>query len=121
MVKIIYRDKEWELKGGMTVRSAILKAGLDPEAVLAVRDGKLINEETILKNGDIIKLIAVISGGDLGERSPTPSKSPSPLRHLEGGNGAICIYHLERGSGLEMHQVWSYSDHQHAPSQASPL
>ncbi|MGQ9627087.1 MAG: MoaD/ThiS family protein [Anaerolineae bacterium] len=63
MVKVIFRDKEWELKEGMTVRSAILKVGLDPEAVLAVRDGKLINEETILRQGDVIKLIAVISGG----------------------------------------------------------
>mgnify|MGYP005838222149 CR=1 FL=1 len=63
MVKVIFRDKEWELKEGMTVRSAILKVGLDPEAVLAVRDGKLINEETILRQGDMIKLIAVISGG----------------------------------------------------------
>ena len=63
MVKIVFRDKEWEVKQGMTVRSAILKLGLDPEAVLAVREGKLINEETILRQGDEIKLIAVISGG----------------------------------------------------------
>jgi len=63
MVKILFRDKEWELQAGMTVRDAILKVGLDPQAVLAVRDGKLINEATILKNGDTIRLIAVISGG----------------------------------------------------------
>jgi sulfur carrier protein ThiS len=62
-VKIIYRDKQWELRGGMTVRDAIRKVGLDPEAVLATRDGKLINESTILKEDDVIKLVAVISGG----------------------------------------------------------
>ena len=63
MVKIIYRNKHWELPGGMTVRDAILKCGLNPEQVLAVRNGKLINEATILKDGEEIKLVAVISGG----------------------------------------------------------
>ncbi|MCC7353554.1 MAG: MoaD/ThiS family protein [Anaerolineae bacterium] len=62
-VKVIYRDKQWELRSGMTVRDAILKVGLDPEAVLATRGGKLINESTILKEDDVIKLVAVISGG----------------------------------------------------------
>ncbi len=47
----------------MTVRDAILKVGLNPEAVLAVRNGKLINEETVLDENDEIKLVAVISGG----------------------------------------------------------
>jgi sulfur carrier protein ThiS len=36
---------------------------LDVEAVLAVRDGQLINEETLTCDGDVIKLVAVISGG----------------------------------------------------------
>ena len=63
MIKITYRNKQWDLSGGMTVRDAILKCGLNPEQVLAVRNGKLINEATILQNGEEIKLIAVISGG----------------------------------------------------------
>ncbi len=63
MVKVILRNREWELRPGMTVRSAILKLGLDPEAVLAVRDGQLINEATLTRDGDTIKLVAVISGG----------------------------------------------------------
>ena len=63
MFTIIYRDQKWELKDGMTVRDAILKVGLDVEAVLAVRDGKLINEETLTRGGDVIRLVAVISGG----------------------------------------------------------
>jgi sulfur carrier protein ThiS len=63
MVKVSLRNREWELRPGMTVRSAILKLGLDPEAVLAVRDDQLINEATLTKDGDTIKLVAVISGG----------------------------------------------------------
>ncbi len=62
-VKLVYRDKHWELSAGITVRDAILKCGLNPEQVLAVRSGKLIHEATILRDGDEIKLVAVISGG----------------------------------------------------------
>ena len=63
MVKIVMRNKEWELRPGMTVRAAILKLGLDPESVLAVREGQLINEATLTEDGDTIRLIAVVSGG----------------------------------------------------------
>jgi len=63
MVKLIHRQDEWEIKAGMTVRDAILKVGLNPEAVLAVRDGQLINEDTKIQDGDVVKLIAVVSGG----------------------------------------------------------
>ena len=63
MIKITYRTKHWDLAGGMTVRDAIIKCGLNPEQVLAIRNGKLINEATILQDGEEIKLIAVISGG----------------------------------------------------------
>ena len=63
MVQLVYRNKKWDLPAGMTVRDAILKCGLNPEQVLAVRDGKLVHEATILKDNDQIKLVAVISGG----------------------------------------------------------
>ena len=35
----------------------------DAPADLALRNGKLINEATILREGDEIRLLAVISGG----------------------------------------------------------
>ena len=63
MVKVSYRGKSWEVKAGSTVRHIIEKAGLNPESVLAVRDGKLINEETLTRDGDTIKLVTVVSGG----------------------------------------------------------
>ncbi|MGQ9493931.1 MAG: MoaD/ThiS family protein [Anaerolineae bacterium] len=62
-MKIIYREKEWELKGNITLRDAIKKVGLHPEAVLALRDGKLITDDVIVKPDDTIQLIAVVSGG----------------------------------------------------------
>ena len=63
MVTVSFRDKTWDVKPGSTVRHIIEKAGLNPESVLAVRDGKLINEETLAQDGDKIRLVAVVSGG----------------------------------------------------------
>lgn len=62
-MKLIYRDKTWELCGGMTVREAIAKVGLDPQAVLALKDGWLLDEGAILADDDVITLVAVVSGG----------------------------------------------------------
>ena len=61
--KIKYHKKEWEVKAGMTVRAAIEKAGMDPYAVLALRDKRLINDQTIIEADDEIRLVNVISGG----------------------------------------------------------
>lgn len=63
MVTVIYRDKTWEVKAGSTIRHIIISLSLNPESILAVREGKLINEETIAQEGDTIKLVAVVSGG----------------------------------------------------------
>ena len=62
-MKITYRDKQWELDGRRRVRDVIKEVGLIPQAVLAVRNGKLVTEETMINEEDEIKLVAVISGG----------------------------------------------------------
>jgi sulfur carrier protein ThiS len=62
-VHVIYRDKAWEVKPGSTVRHIIQQADLNPESVLALRNGRLINDATLTKTGDTIKLVAVVSGG----------------------------------------------------------
>jgi sulfur carrier protein ThiS len=63
MVNVIYRDKTWQVQAGSTVRHIIETSGLNPESILAVRDGKLINDATLTQEGDTIKLVAVVSGG----------------------------------------------------------
>jgi sulfur carrier protein ThiS len=60
---VIYRDQQYEMKGGTTARDLILNLGLDPEAVLVLRNGKLVDDSAILTDEDDVKLIAVISGG----------------------------------------------------------
>ena len=63
MVKLILRNKEYEVKPGMTLLSALQKVNVVPESVIATRDGEMILEDEILRDGDEVKLIAVISGG----------------------------------------------------------
>jgi len=63
LIKLKYRDKEFEVPAGMTARDAIKKVGLQPETILAVVEGKLVTDDTILQVGMQVKLIAVISGG----------------------------------------------------------
>ena len=59
MPKIIYRDNEWEVSTNITVRDAIKKGGLNPETVLATRDGRLITEDVHLKAEDVVKLVTL--------------------------------------------------------------
>ena len=63
MVKLILRNKEYEVRPGMTLLSALQKINIVPESVIATRAGEMILDDEILKDGDVIKLIAVISGG----------------------------------------------------------
>jgi sulfur carrier protein ThiS len=57
------REKEFEVPSGMTVRDALLRVGLEPESVLPTRDGELITDDEHLREGELIRLVAVISGG----------------------------------------------------------
>ncbi len=63
MVKIILRKDEFEVRPGMTLLSALKKIDILPESVIATREGELIEEDEILTDGEVIKLVAVISGG----------------------------------------------------------
>lgn len=62
-VTLILRGKEHQVKPGMTLRDSLSKIDVLSEAVLATRNGQMITEDEILNDGDVVKLIAVISGG----------------------------------------------------------
>jgi sulfur carrier protein ThiS len=62
-VKLLLRDKEYQVKSGIALRDALFKIGLLPEATLAIRDGVMITDDELLLDGDVVKLVAVISGG----------------------------------------------------------
>ncbi len=63
MIKVTYRDQRWEIPGHITVRELIMRCGLDPATVLAVRDRQMVLDSEVLDEDDEIKLIAVITGG----------------------------------------------------------
>lgn len=63
LVKLVLRDKVYEVKAGMDLLSALRRNNIVPESVIATRDGEMIVEDEILKDGDVIRLITVISGG----------------------------------------------------------
>ncbi|HSK88673.1 MAG TPA: MoaD/ThiS family protein [Anaerolineales bacterium] len=77
MVKLILREKEYEVKPGMTLLSALQKINVVPESVIATCDGEMILDDEILKDGAVVKLIAVISGGagiETRESCPDPEQ-----------------------------------------------
>jgi sulfur carrier protein len=93
LVKLILRNKEYEVKPGMTLLSALQKIDVVPESVIATREGEMILEDEILKDGDVIKLIAVISGGSClcEEHSWRRSGAVAPWRHnLLSARGLLC-------------------------------
>lgn len=63
-VTLSLRDQEYTVKPGMTLRDALLKLDIVPESVIPVRDGELITDDRLLQDGERIKLVAVISGGN---------------------------------------------------------
>jgi len=62
-VQFDLRKEKFETRSGMTLRDSLKKIEINPESVLAVRDGVLLTDDEILKEGDRIKLVPVISGG----------------------------------------------------------
>jgi len=61
---LILREKQYEVRPGMTLRDALLRLDILPETVLPTRQGELITDDVIVQDGDVIRLIAVISGGN---------------------------------------------------------
>jgi len=62
-VSILYRNKQIEIKAGLTVIETLQELGLSPQSYLVVRKGLLLTENEMLKEGDLVRLVAVISGG----------------------------------------------------------
>ena len=60
---IIMRKKEYEIRHGMTIHMALKKLEIQAEAVIPTKNGELVTDDEIIGKGDVIKLIAVISGG----------------------------------------------------------
>lgn len=62
-VTLTLRGQVFELEGTIKVRDALRKLNLSIESHLIVRDCKLLNDNEVLRDGDSVKIVAVISGG----------------------------------------------------------
>ena len=64
-ITFILRKQEIGLEEEHTlmVKEALQRLGFSAETHLVVKDGELLNENEPLRDGDRVKLIAVISGG----------------------------------------------------------
>ena len=81
-VKLVLRDKEYEVKPGMTLLDSLKKINVLSESVIATREGEMILDDEILKDGDVVKLIAVISGGSTDDTRN--SIFEYPVSNIEG-------------------------------------
>lgn len=63
-IKLTLRKQVFQLEGkSIQVKQVFEQLKLSPEAHLFVRNGELLNENDYLKDGDEVKIVAVISGG----------------------------------------------------------
>jgi len=61
--KIKFRKKEYEVQPGLTIRTAIKELGMQPKSVIPTKKGELVSVDAIIQDGDVIRLVPVISGG----------------------------------------------------------
>ena len=62
-VRILLRDREYEVRSGITLRQALKELNIPLQGVIAAKGDELILEDEVLREGDEITLIPVISGG----------------------------------------------------------
>lgn len=61
--KLTLRKQEYEVKAGTSIYHTLKKLGIDEQSVIATCDGEVLTDDEILQEGDVIKLVPVISGG----------------------------------------------------------
>ncbi len=63
-IAVILRKEEFQQVGDyLTVLDLLKDLNLAPEAYLILRDGKMIDADALLQDGDTLKLVPAFSGG----------------------------------------------------------
>ena len=65
-VKLYLRKQEFTIDDviDLTVAKALKQLDLIPEAYLVIRSGEMITEHELIREGDVLKIIPVVSGGN---------------------------------------------------------
>jgi len=64
MITLLIRKEVYEFLAPLSVKEALEQLGLTTETHLVLREGILLEQEDQLRDGDVVKLIASISGGN---------------------------------------------------------
>ncbi len=56
-------EKKINVQEGLLIGDLLKDRGINKETVLVAKNGEISLEETVLKEGDVIDIISVISGG----------------------------------------------------------
>ncbi len=64
-IKAIIKNKEYTFENikDLTVSKVFKELNLIPETYLCIRNGELVTEQELLKDGDTVRFVPVISGG----------------------------------------------------------
>ena len=62
-VKLSHPERSVEIKGPKKARDVLRELNLVQEAHLVIRGDELITEDELLKDGDVVEIRPVISGG----------------------------------------------------------
>ena len=63
MIRIEYRKEAHELPAPLTVAEALQQLGYSPEVFMAIRNGALLDENELLQDGDVVRLVPKFAGG----------------------------------------------------------
>ena len=63
MITINYRKEVYIFQKTLSVKQVFENLDLSPESHLMIRAGEMLTEKDRLKDGDVVKVIPVISGG----------------------------------------------------------
>ena len=64
-VKLSHPERSVEIKGPKKARDVLRELNLVQEAHLVIRGDELITEDELLKDGDVVEIRPVISGGSI--------------------------------------------------------
>ena len=62
-VLVTLRKQKWEVEPGQTARQILAALDVPAENVILIRNGEIVDEETLLRAGDHLRLAVIISGG----------------------------------------------------------
>ncbi|PKN86984.1 MAG: thiamine biosynthesis protein ThiS [Chloroflexi bacterium HGW-Chloroflexi-8] len=65
-VKLLLRKQEFTFDDviNLTVAKALKQLDLIPEAYLVIRSGEMLTEHELIREGDVLRIIPVVSGGN---------------------------------------------------------